>query len=98
MDYVLDATGRKDTPEAIASRLISDFGLSEADAELAIDRALGGVVRAATGNPENCPKREKDPVAWTSYQKCLKRPDLIARVYPKFEVAARKPWWRRLLS
>jgi hypothetical protein len=42
------------------------------------DRTLGGLVRAATGNPAHCPSKEKDPVAWSSYQRCLRDPALIA--------------------
>jgi hypothetical protein len=50
------------------------------------------------GRAENCPKKDKDPVAWFSYQKCLNQPDLIAAGYPKLAKPPRKPWWRRLLS
>ena len=47
--------------------LQKDFGLSEEDALLALDRIQGGIVRALTGNPENEPNSVKDPLAWTSF-------------------------------
>jgi hypothetical protein len=57
-------------------------GLTEDDAMLAHDRALGGVVRAATGNAANEPVRSKDPVAWASFHRCLDEPALIAAIRP----------------
>lgn len=98
VDYVLECTIRRDTPTTIVQQLTEKFGLTQADAELALDRVCGGVVRAATGRADNCPTKDKDPVAWLSYQKCMEQPDLIAAIYPKFAKPFRKPWWRRLLS
>ena len=98
VDFVLESTIRRDRPTTIVQNLSERFGLAQADAELALDRACGGVVRAATGRADNCPARDKDPVAWVSYQECIKRPDLIAAIHPKFAKPPRKPWWRRLLS
>ncbi len=85
VNHVIDAAIRKDETTAVTSSVMSDFGLSQPDAELAVDRALCGVVRAATGRADNCPNKEKDPVAWTSYQKCLKHPELIMRLYQNFK-------------
>jgi hypothetical protein len=50
---------------AVAER----FAISQDDAALALDRTQGGVVRARTRAPENCPNRDKDPMAYASYQK-----------------------------
>lgn len=97
VDWVLECNVRRDKPTVIVQQLIEKFGLTQADAELALDRACGGVVRAATGRADNCPPKDKDPVAWLSYQKCLKRPDLIAAIYPKFAKPPRKHWWQRFL-
>src|SRR5688500_17871597 len=44
-------------------QLASAFGLSFEEAALAHERTIGGVLRAAR-NPENCPDRDKDPLAW----------------------------------
>jgi hypothetical protein len=94
VDYVLECTMRRDAPTMIVHQLSERFGLTQAVAELALDRACGGVVRAATGRADNCPAKDKDPVAWLTYQTCLKRPDLTAAIYPKFAKAPRKSWWR----
>jgi hypothetical protein len=84
VDYVLQAAIQRYTNSTVIQKLISDFGLTEADAGFALDRALGGVVRAATVRASNCPAKEKDPVAWSSFQRCIKSPDLIAAIYPQF--------------
>ena len=49
----------------------------EQDAEFALDRVLGGIVRAATGNPANCPDPKKDPAASMSYQRAINQPGII---------------------
>lgn len=53
--------------EAIRSS-IAQFSLSEDDADLAYDRAQGGVVRALTGNPANRPDPVKDPVGYYAFR------------------------------
>ncbi|HLX84227.1 MAG TPA: hypothetical protein VKR59_10030 [Terriglobales bacterium] len=97
VDYVLEGTIRRDSAVIMIQHLKAAFGLSQSDAELALDRVCGGVVRAATGRATNCPAEDKDPLAFVSYQKCLKKPALITAIYPQF-AKSRKPWWRRLLS
>ncbi len=67
--------------ETTIAELVS-LGLSRSDAELAHDRTLGGVVRAASNNSANEPLRGDDPVAWTSYRFCLRDPTLIQRLQP----------------
>ena len=64
--------------------LVAEFGLPEADAELAVDRTLGGVVRAATRNEANRPDRTKDPVAWESFQRAASDRSIIARLRPEY--------------
>ena len=91
VDYCLQATIRKEPPEKIVQHLMVEFGLSRSDAELALDRSCGGVVRAATGRQDNCPAREKDPMAWLSFQRCLKQPELIVAIYPQFARPSEKP-------
>lgn len=98
VEYVFQSVIRHDTGAVITRHLCEKFALSPADAELALDRTHGGVVRAATGRTDNCPVKEKDPVAWISFQKCLKNPNLIAAIRPEYAKPVRKPWWRRLLS
>jgi hypothetical protein len=77
VEFILQAEARKVRSDETISELITRFGPSKEDAELAWDRTLGGLVRAATGNQINCPEREKDPVAGISYQACLREPAVI---------------------
>ncbi|MBI4614205.1 MAG: hypothetical protein HY720_11390 [Planctomycetes bacterium] len=101
VDVVLGGEARKASCDLTHAKLVS-LGLSEGDAHLAHDRALGGLVRAATGNPANEPSKEKDPVAWASYRRCSREPALIAAIRPDFGIpsgaaangiSARK-WWQ----
>ena len=69
--------------EEIEGRLADEFGLSADDAALARDRTFGGLVRAGTRIPENCPSLVKDPVAYESYQRGTRDPSLVSRIYPQ---------------
>lgn len=82
---------RRDAKATMVQHLSDEFRLTPADAELALDRTYGGVVRAATGKIANCPAKDKDPIAWVSFQKCLKQPDLIATIYPQSAKPPTKP-------
>jgi hypothetical protein len=84
VEFVLQAEASRAPSDSTVAELVTRFGLSDEDAGLAWDRTLGGLVRAATGNPANCPVREKDPVAWISYQRCLREPALIAAIRPQY--------------
>jgi hypothetical protein len=84
VDIVLQGASRGLPAEDIERSLVAGLGLNADDAALARDRALGGVVRAATRNPANCPPRDKDPVAFESYQRATADPSLISRIYPEF--------------
>jgi hypothetical protein len=84
VEFVLAATLRQVPPDEIAKSLTADLGLTADDAELAADRALGGLVRAATPSADNRPDQVKDPVAWESFQRGTKDPSLVARIYPQF--------------
>ena len=58
------------------------FLLSAEDAELACDRAFGGVVRAATGLQANYPDPSLDPVAAASFRLAQANPRIISDLYP----------------
>jgi hypothetical protein len=59
-----------------------EFGMSDSDAWLAFDRVQGGIIRALTARPNNCPDRDKDPMAWQSFQ-------LVWHTLPALR------WWSR---
>ena len=71
VDYILLATEQSRQNEMVVAELSAEFGLTNEDAELSIDRVYGGVARARTGNQANCPDRNKDPIAWVSFQRTL---------------------------
>ena len=98
VDYVLQSTVRSHAKATMVQHLSEEFALSSADAELALDRAYGGVIRAATGQRANSPPKDKDPIAWISFHETLNEPELIAAICPQFSKLKQKPWWRRLLS
>lgn len=71
----LRAAAAADTPRReVLSVLTERFALSFDDARLAMDRAVGGVVRASSNIPANEPDRVKDPVAWAAYRLALGLP------------------------
>jgi hypothetical protein len=82
VDLVLSRAEAGQSYPEIDAALVTDLGLSKHDAELARDRAFGGIVRAGTGNEANRPSRLKDPVAHESYERALADPSLPARIYP----------------
>jgi hypothetical protein len=67
-------------PYELTTEKLAALGMTEDDAQLAHDRALAGLVRAATGTSANAPSRTKDPIAHASYELCLKEPALIAAI------------------
>jgi hypothetical protein len=84
VDLVLQSALRGVPAEEMNRLLGAEFRLSAEDAELARDRSFGGLVRAASRNPLNCPARDKDPLAWESFQRGTHDPSLVARIYPEF--------------
>lgn len=94
VDVVLSSTIAKLSYDETIDKLAS-LGLSMGDASLAWDRVHGGVVRAATGNPRNAPSADKDPIAYTSYRRCLEEPSLIPAVRPDLaRPSTRRMWWQ----
>ncbi|MFI5487731.1 hypothetical protein ACIBXA_28360 [Micromonospora echinaurantiaca] len=84
VDVVLTAALRGTPADQIDRLVATEFGLSPDDAEFARDRTYGGLVRAATRNVLNCPDEGKDPMAWESFQRGMRDPSLVARIYPEF--------------
>jgi hypothetical protein len=73
VDFVLTANERGQEHAALVAALSAEFSLSDDHAELAVDRVGGGMVRAMTGSPSNCPDGAKDPIAWASFQRAVRR-------------------------
>jgi hypothetical protein len=100
VDVVLQGVLAGTDIEQIEHGLSARFRLSEDDAALVRDRVHGGVVRAATGNPDNRPDPGQDPVAWESYRRAVEDPTLVARIHPELSSEAPianggRKWWRR---
>jgi hypothetical protein len=83
VDFVIDQQLAKVSADSTVQALARRFVIED-DAVFALDRVLGGIVRAATGNPANCPDRTKDPVAWVSYQRALRQPEIIRAIRPEY--------------
>jgi hypothetical protein len=99
-EFVVSSAAAGESHDARIEKLRS-WGLTPDDAELACDRALGGVFRAGTISPENEPSAEKDPIAHASYHRCRANRALISAIFPKQFPAAhaerpavRRPWWK----
>jgi hypothetical protein len=67
--------------EATVAKLMM-YGLSHDDAEVAIDRVQGGLVRASTNNSSNEPDRTLDPLAYASYHRARVDRSLTALAAP----------------
>lgn len=83
VEFVLQSGLRGTAADEIDRLLVTEFRLSPDDAELARDRAFGGLVRAGTLNPMNSPDPGKDPVAWESFQRGTREPALVTRIFPE---------------
>jgi hypothetical protein len=78
MESVQNFNGEPEIVRATAS----EFGMSESDAWLAFDRVQGGIIRALTTRQNNCPDRDKDPMAWQAFR-------LVWHTLPALR------WWSR---
>ena len=54
--------------DSLIKTICNDYNLSQEDADLALERIQGGIIRALTGNPVNKPDKIKDPMAWLAFQ------------------------------
>jgi hypothetical protein len=69
---LMDSIRNKGKLEAVLLICTDEFGLSNEEGELAIDRVQGGIIRAISCNPKNKPDKVKDPMAWYSFNKVWK--------------------------
>jgi hypothetical protein len=79
---ILDAARTHPDLHTLQKRLASLYFISEREALTAIDRALGGVVRAATMNPQSCPDASIDPVAAAAFEVSTADPTIIDSIFP----------------
>jgi hypothetical protein len=87
--YLRSADAAGESRRDVMAVLTERYGLPFDDARLAMDRVMGGVIRASSGNPANGPDPVKDPLAWMSYQLELGLPvDDDAVVEPSIEQRA----------
>jgi hypothetical protein len=84
VDLALQSTLRGTPADEVERNLAAEFGLSDDDAALVLDRSMGGLVRAGTRNPANCPEPDKDPMAWEAFQRGTADPSLVDRTFPQF--------------
>ena len=84
VELIIQAVTRSRSGDDVIGLLVAEFKLSLDDAEFAYDRFCGGLVRAATRNPQNCPDVDHDPIAWDSFHRVIADLSLVARVYPEF--------------
>lgn len=82
VDLVLASVLDTASADEVEAALAVEFELAPEDAELARDRAMGGIVRAGTGNEHNHPDPVKDPIAHESYQRAIADPALPRQYFP----------------
>ncbi|MEU4620320.1 hypothetical protein AB0G04_10135 [Actinoplanes sp. NPDC023801] len=82
VDLLVQVAGRPSAGDEAVRVLGVRYAIASDDAEFLYDRFCGGLVRAATGNPLNCPPADKDPVAWESFQRGITDPYLVGRGHP----------------
>jgi len=90
VDFVLAAKERDAPYEEVVPALMAS-GFSEDEALRAIDRTLGGLVRARFEGARNEPSKTKDPIAWTSYQRGVRQPALVATAFRSSGLGTRAP-------
>jgi hypothetical protein len=71
--------------ETLLRELTARFSLLEGDAFNATDRALGGVVRAASRNPAARPNQFDDPVAAAAFDIAMLDDAILDDIYPNWK-------------
>jgi hypothetical protein len=89
-ELVLAAVDASASWASILDVLTTRFALSFDDARLAWDRVLGGRTRAESGNSQDAPDQNDDPLAWASFQR--------TRGAPLDRVATNSAAWNALVT
>jgi hypothetical protein len=82
VDFVLMRSQSGTVGQPLLTELQAEFLITSDDAELAVDRIYGGVLRAGTRNSANRPERIQDPLAWISYGRAVDDPSIISKLFP----------------
>lgn len=83
--FMLDRAVTHPDLETFRADIATTFGLNDEFALKAIDRALGGVARAASLNPLACPNDAIDPVAAEAFRIASDNVGIISSIYPSWE-------------
>lgn len=84
VDFIIKAGLAGADPQQTFGEIQMRFRISPEDAELAMDRTYGGIVRAKTKSPNNRPDRETDPIAFESYDRARRDETIIQRLEESF--------------
>ena len=71
VSYTLALGERGISGPELETEIAREFSLSAEDSAVAVDRAFGGITRAATRNEANRLDPVKDPIAFESYRRAL---------------------------
>lgn len=80
VDFIIETGLAGADPQQTCGEIQARFRISPEDAELAMDRTYGGIVRAKTKNPLNRPDPETDPIAFESYERARRDETIIQRL------------------
>ncbi|WP_344134486.1 DUF2199 domain-containing protein [Luedemannella flava] len=80
VDALARAVCRGASGDDIPAELTDGFGQSD-DGEFVFDRFNAGLIRAATGSEGSRPRREKDPIAWESFERGMANSSLLAKAH-----------------
>jgi len=79
--YILGEARNNPDYKIIVDHLCGQFGLEHSEADRAVDRTLGGIVRAAFRRPDLSPDLAADPIAWHSFQKASENPAIVDEIF-----------------
>jgi hypothetical protein len=80
--FILEKARGEPDLKLLLTQLAAQFQITEKQALTTIDRALGGVARAAALNPAACPDVSIDPVGCSAFIQASKDHSIIDAVYP----------------
>jgi hypothetical protein len=82
VDFIITEGLARTPAEMTCVAIQARFRISPDDAALAMDRTYGGIVRAGTAAPANCPDPQTDPIAFESHQRVRRDATIIKQLRP----------------